>query len=93
MPQISSLAARTRRIIPAAGNRLARFSTSSRSYDYADTLPNLKIGAHTRVLFQGFTGTNAPTVEPIQYLTINRPTGILTATPANHANKLRLRPT
>lgn len=59
MPQISSLAARTRRIIPAAGNRLARFSTSSRSYDYADTLPNLKIGAHTRVLFQGFTGRQA----------------------------------
>ncbi|GES58995.1 hypothetical protein ATETN484_0003021700 [Aspergillus terreus] len=59
MPQISSLAARTRRIIPAAGNRLARFSTSSQSYDYADTLPNLKIGAHTRVLFQGFTGRQA----------------------------------
>ncbi|PKX94286.1 putative succinyl-CoA synthetase subunit alpha [Aspergillus novofumigatus IBT 16806] len=36
--------------------RLSRFSTSSRKSSYADTLPNLKIGAHTRVLFQGFTG-------------------------------------
>lgn len=33
-----------------------RFSTSPRTASYADTLPNLKIGAHTRVLFQGFTG-------------------------------------
>ncbi|KAJ5166826.1 uncharacterized protein N7482_005607 [Penicillium canariense] len=36
-----------------------RFSTSPRNASYADTLPNLKIGAHTRVLFQGFTGRQA----------------------------------
>ncbi|PGH01353.1 succinyl-CoA synthetase alpha subunit [Blastomyces parvus] len=39
----------------------SRFSTSLRNGSYADTLPNLKIGAHTRVLFQGFTGRQATT--------------------------------
>ncbi|KAL2360700.1 hypothetical protein RJZ56_006427 [Blastomyces dermatitidis] len=37
----------------------SQFSTSLRTGSYADTLPNLKIGAHTRVLFQGFTGRQA----------------------------------
>ncbi|CAG8427292.1 unnamed protein product [Penicillium salamii] len=38
---------------------IRRFATSPRTASYADTLPNLKIGAHTKVLFQGFTGRQA----------------------------------
>lgn len=34
-------------------------STSSRCQDYARTLPNLRIGSKTRVIFQGFTGRQA----------------------------------
>jgi succinyl-CoA synthetase alpha subunit len=36
-----------------------QFSISSRNYAYSDTIQNLKIGSHTRVLYQGFTGRQA----------------------------------
>lgn len=38
---------------------LAAFSTTSRRNGYDDTIQNLKIGSHTRVIFQGFTGRQA----------------------------------
>lgn len=37
------------------------FSSSSMQRSYADTIPNLKIGKHTRVIYQGFTGRVATT--------------------------------
>ena len=40
-------------------SRAAAFSTSPRRHGYEDTIPNLKIGAHTKVIFQGFTGKQA----------------------------------
>jgi succinyl-CoA synthetase alpha subunit len=36
--------------------RVKLFSTSARQNGYEDTISNLKIGQHTRVMFQGFTG-------------------------------------
>ncbi|KAL4790202.1 succinyl-CoA synthetase-like protein [Aspergillus venezuelensis] len=61
MPDLCSLTVRARRtpFLQASARQIRYFSSSLRHCDYADTLPNLKIGAHTRVLFQGFTGRQA----------------------------------
>jgi succinyl-CoA synthetase alpha subunit len=38
---------------------IAQFSTSSTRRNYDETIQNLRIGSHTRVIFQGFTGKQA----------------------------------
>lgn len=47
----------------------AAFSTTSCRNGYDETIQNLKIGAHTRVIFQGFTGklATANAKESIEY--------------------------
>ncbi|KAB2111766.1 hypothetical protein AG0111_0g115 [Alternaria gaisen] len=44
---------------PCRRTPCATFSVSSRRNNYDDTIQNLKIGSHTRVIFQGFTGKQA----------------------------------
>jgi hypothetical protein len=41
---------------PSGRCRYRSLWTTSRLHSYSDTLPNLRIGNHTRVIFQGFTG-------------------------------------
>ncbi|PWY83095.1 succinyl-CoA synthetase subunit alpha [Aspergillus sclerotioniger CBS 115572] len=63
MTRFSSIPAEApRHLVRSSLNNVRKFSTSSRLCDYAETLKNLKIGAHTRVLFQGFTGKQATIV-------------------------------
>lgn len=69
LPRASLLRAPVKRV------NVSRFSTSSRRQSYADTLPNLRIGAHTRVLFQGFTGLLTCFIS-MRWLTLRRETGI-----------------
>ncbi|RAH48191.1 putative succinyl-CoA synthetase subunit alpha [Aspergillus brunneoviolaceus CBS 621.78] len=60
MTRLCCIPAQARRTTPSRLQSLsprARFTTSARrTENYAATLPNLKIGAHTHVLFQGFPG-------------------------------------
>ena len=57
-----SKAAMFRQLIPRASpHRKRLFSTSAQRSGYEQTIWNLKIGSHTRVIFQGFTGiTHSP---------------------------------
>ena len=47
------------------------FSTSASRRGYEDTIGNLKIGGHTRVIFQGFTGMSEPSIPRFWKMTAN----------------------
>ncbi|KAF2688186.1 succinyl-CoA synthetase-like protein [Lentithecium fluviatile CBS 122367] len=64
LPQLSrclgrSLGAQSRYQCLYSPSPHAKFSTSLQRNGYDDTISNLKIGSHTRVIFQGFTGKQA----------------------------------
>jgi len=49
-------AASNRAILPRGLLQSRSFSNTPRAQQYSDTIKNLQIGQHTRVIFQGFTG-------------------------------------
>lgn len=55
-PQTSSALARISRASATPGSSRHTFSSSALRAGYEDTVQNLRIGKHTRVIYQGFTG-------------------------------------
>lgn len=56
--------------LPLKRHISSRTSPLYKTYD--DTISNLKIGGHTRVIFQGFTGTAVCLIVPFLTDFINR---------------------
>lgn len=63
MTGLRNISLRTRSILSTCPRRLSRrlFSTTLAKGSYDDTVHNLRIGRHTRVIYQGFTGRVATT--------------------------------